>query len=282
MILVLGGTSETGVLLRELCLPLPSAAAQTVLLCTATQEELSVPQEVWQSGRAARRCGRLDQPALEALLRETGAGLAVCAVHPYAVEARENLLAAAAACAVPCLVYLRPGSEAADEYPGLCLRRAAGHEQAAATAVELAQARSGGILLTTGSRHVREYAVAARAGGVRVVARVLDCAESRRALEEAGIPASAAVFGKGPFSVADNCRHLREHSAAVLVSKDSGDAGGLGDKLEAARICGSAVVLVERPAFTGRAYRTIADLVAAIRTHIQAEPSSRDLDGRSA
>ena len=47
---------------------------------------------------------------------------------------------------------------------------------------------------------------------------------------------------------------IRRHGAKALVTKDSGEAGGLGLKLEAARLEACRIVLVSRPAEAGEAY----------------------------
>ena len=279
MILLLGGTSETGLILQGLCLPAHGEEPQRVLLCTATDEELSIPPAVWESGFAQRLCGRQDRADLAHLIHNEGVRLVVCAVHPYAAEARDNLLAAAKECGVPCLVYLRPGGipeiapsaalasqlPAASSNKPLNVFYAATHTESAAIAVRLAREGGGSVLLTTGSRHLCEYTQAAAVAGVRVYARVLDCPESREALAAAGIPDAQAIFGRGPFSADTNRGQIAACGAAVLVSKDSGEAGGVRQKLEAAQTAGCAVIMLERPEYTGAAYHTIPDLLVAIR-----------------
>ncbi len=53
---------------------------------------------------------------------------------------------------------------------------------------------------------------------------------------------------RGPFSVEENRRQLRAFGIGVLVTKDSGQAGGTAEKLQAAQAEGCRVVVVRRPA----------------------------------
>jgi precorrin-6A/cobalt-precorrin-6A reductase len=54
------------------------------------------------------------------------------------------------------------------------------------------------------------------------------------------------VVGRGPFSVQNNVDLIRRHGAQLLVSKDSGQAGGLHTKIEAAKQENCKIVVVTR------------------------------------
>jgi len=83
--------------------------------------------------------------------------------------------------------------------------------------------------------------------GTPLVARVLPRRQSIEACLLAGIDRRRIIAARGPFSVEVNRRHIREHAVGVLVTKDSGDAGGAAAKLQAARLEGCRVVVVQRP-----------------------------------
>ncbi len=63
----------------------------------------------------------------------------------------------------------------------------------------------------------------------------------------AGIPGENIVSGRGPFSVEENLKVINKYGIGVLVTKDSGVAGGVPEKLEAARVAGCRVIIVQRP-----------------------------------
>jgi precorrin-6x reductase len=81
-----------------------------------------------------------------------------------------------------------------------------------------------------------------------LVARVLPLPESLAACAAVGLGSADIIQARGPFSVEDTQHAIRAHEARVLVTKESGEAGGLTEKLEAARREGCRVVLVNRPA----------------------------------
>jgi len=64
---------------------------------------------------------------------------------------------------------------------------------------------------------------------------------------DSGIAPSRVEWARGPFSVNDTVDLLRRCRAQVLVAKDSGQAGGILERIEAAWSCGAHAVVVRRP-----------------------------------
>ena len=59
--------------------------------------------------------------------------------------------------------------------------------------------------------------------------------------------ASNIIAIKGPFSEEMNVEMIKYCNAGILVTKDSGNAGGVEDKLKAAKIMGIDVILIKKP-----------------------------------
>ena len=74
------------------------------------------------------------------------------------------------------------------------------------------------------------------------------------------------VAHRGPFSLEDNLVVLRQREIGIVVTKDSGEAGGLPEKLEAARRCGCQVVVVGRPQPPQGVFHSIEALKGALRS----------------
>ncbi len=259
MILLLGGTSEAGRIAAAL-----EKAGIGVVVSTAT----GLASSVRESRLVRVRTGMLNEAGLSALIRECGARAVVDATHPYAVEISRNARLAAGRAVLPLLRFLREpavtGKSEADV--------ADDHEEAARRA--FASGRP--VLLTIGTRHLAPYLRAARAAGVPVFARVLPAPESREACERAGLPAANLIAGRGPFSVEENLALIRRLGIGVLVTKDGGAAGGVPEKLEAARRAGCTVVVVARPAEgpqDGALFRDLQSLVSACTALGCGEPS---------
>ena len=229
MILLLGGTSDCPSVAEAL-----ARAGYRVLVSSATD----APLFTGSHPRIERRCGRLNAEQMAALIGERAIQAIVDAAHPYATALHATAEQAAREVAIPCLSYRRPGGVGEGE--GACI--VADHAAAARRAFQFGRA----VLLTIGSRNVLPYAAEARRTGVDLVARVLDHPDSHQACRDAEI--AHVVTGRGPFSVEENRRLIRQWNAGVLVTKDSGDAGGVREKLEAARLEGCEAIVVGRPA----------------------------------
>ena len=230
MILLLGGTSETaflaGALVRE---------GFSVLVSTATD----IPLDIGDHPAIRRRTGLLDEPQLTRLLLDENIRGVVDATHPYAEAIGPLARKVAGQRQLPYFRWLRPAALSGSSE----ILTAADHAEAAALAFSLCAP----VLLTIGSKNLEPYIRESRRTGITVLARVLNHADSLASCQKLGMPPEAVITGKGPFSVADNRSTIRRFGIGVMVTKDSGLAGGAAEKLEAARMEGCRLVVVRRP-----------------------------------
>jgi precorrin-6A/cobalt-precorrin-6A reductase len=281
MIFLIGGTSETAPLASGL-----AEAGYAVLVSMATAASLAIGDHP----RISRRAGRLDEEGMVALGKEKGIRAIVDAAHPYAEAAHAAAHNAAKRLGIPCLIFRRPEA-LTPENP---VRFAADHAEAA----EMAFASGRPVLLTTGSRNLAPYAEAARRTGVPFAVRVLDIPESLAACRAAAIPEDRIIAGRGPFSVAENLAAIHRFGIGVIVTKESGRAGGIEAKLEAARQADCRVILIRRPAMPASSpafdhpsllISSLADLVPlpsgcsldSFERHPADPPTNRKAGGRS-
>lgn len=248
MILLLGGTSETAIVAEAL-----AGAGQDVLVSTATD----VPLNVGRHANIRRRCGRLDAAAMAALVRREGIRALVDVSHPYAEDLRSTAERVAREVGIPYLTYVRPGSAAAGD--GVIVVN--GHADAARVACESGRS----VLLTVGSRNAAVYAREAQRRQVTLIARVLPHPASVAACVAAGIAKERIVTARGPFGVEENRALIRQFGAGVVVTKDSGAAGGFPAKREAARLEACLLVVVGRlPQRSGKVFGDTNALVRAV------------------
>ena len=249
MIQLLGGTSQLSAIATAL-----AEAGVVVLVSTATNE----PLELAPHPNIERRSGRLDESAMVAMIAAKGIRAIVDATHPYATAAHATAAQAARQAGIPCLSFVRQGGIVPQEG----VHFAPDHELAAALAFSFGKP----VLLTTGANHLTPYAQEAARSGLRLVARVLPRAESIEACHQAGIAEDNIIAARGPFSLEQNLQQIRRYGIGVLVTKDSGPAGGVEAKLEAARQERCQVVVVARPAPpSGHCVTTVAQLVQSIK-----------------
>ena len=81
----------------------------------------------------------------------------------------------------------------------------------------------------------------------RCYPRVLPSVSSLEACQAAGFPPKQIIAMQGPFSAELNRAVIRQLDISVLVTKESGAAGGFEEKCAAARDTGCRLIVVERP-----------------------------------
>lgn len=254
MILLMGGASEMQ--------PIASALAEQglkVLVSTAT-DFLS---EKLFANNIEQRIGLLDARGISDLIRQRNIVMLVDATHPYAVSASKSAEAAASECSIPYFRFRRPLETPAESENVL-------HVSDHVAAAQVAFSYGVPVLLTTGSRNLTPYTEENKKTGVPLFARVLPVRESIDACISAGIPEKNIITGKGPFAVEENVLLIESLNIGVLVTKDSGEAGGVHWKIEAAEKTGCRVVVVLRPTDDHEnTFEDIESLVEAVAASAQ-------------
>lgn len=177
-------------------------------------------------------------------------GIVDCS-HPFATAATEELAAAAVAQGIPFVVFERTmcsaeESEERELFPPRFLLRADSPEEGCALLWGVT--RPGECLfLAVGVKLLPRIVPLLRKENRRVVARVLPTEESLCAARRAGLEPREIVALWGAGSVHLNEALLLETGAACMFSKDSGEEGGLHNKIEACRNLGLPLVLLNRP-----------------------------------
>ena len=178
--------------------------------------------------------GRLDEDAMAAVLDADT--LLVDATHPYAALVSDNLRTACAQTGAQYERLLRPqlDSEGVVTVPDT------------AAAVRWLNAHPGRALLTTGSKELAAFA-AVKDYRERLIVRVLPSAAVLEQCASLGFTGAQVIAMQGPFSHDMNAALLRQTRADILVTKDTGKAGGFAEKLSAAREVGATVLVIARP-----------------------------------
>ncbi|MGL5439251.1 MAG: precorrin-6A reductase [Filifactoraceae bacterium] len=180
--------------------------------------------------------GRLNLEDMESLILRENYSKIIDATHPYAQIVSENI---EKACETTDREYIRLLREEG-KYEGLLT---VGNTK---EAVSLLNDLEGNILLTTGSKELASYK------GVdnfekRIFARVLPSKEVLESCENLGIKGRNLICMQGPFSKEMNFTMLKDYDCSILVTKNTGNAGGFREKVEAAKLAGAKVIVIDRP-----------------------------------
>jgi precorrin-6A/cobalt-precorrin-6A reductase len=231
VILVLGGTRDG----REISAGLSEAGYEVI-----TSVISDYGRELLEQGGLKAQSEAMSEKELEVFMRRLAVRVLVDATHPYAVNVSNNASRAAAKAGVPYIRYERPCSDLPD-YPGL--RLAQDMQDAARLSVSLGKT----VFLTTGSHTLPIFRAAAMGTDIRLIARVLPQPDVVAACLAAGFRPADIVAAQGPFSQELNRALFREFRTDVVVTKNSGEVGGTGEKIAAAVELGLALVVVQRP-----------------------------------
>ncbi len=227
-IVLFGGTTEG----RELAALLQIKGIPT-LVCVATEHG----QSLLEAGGTLRvHTGRLDTLSMAALLLSEKPSLVIDATHPYATEVSVNIKNA---CIATFTAYIRVHREPSPE------KGCAEFEDMLSLAAWLNHQK--GIIFSTLGAKEAAALCKVRDFKNRIWLRILPSMEGLADCLSAGFPANHIICMQGPFSRELNVGMFKETGALILVTKESGSAGGFPEKLAAARNCGMAVAVLKRP-----------------------------------
>lgn len=239
-LLIFGGTTE-GRLLAEFCAERGINA--DISVTTGYGAEL-LPRSPYINILS----GRLDKAEITVLLANCGYNAVIDTTHPYAVAATENIKAA---CTETGTEYYRLIREKAADIPGRTFN----------SLDELIGYLKGSekrILSTLGSKELPAL-TAVNDCKKRIWIRVLPADGITEYCRFLGF--DNIIVGKGPFSEEENVRHIEMSGAEMLVTKESGAAGGFPEKAAAAKKCGIELVTLLRPAETGYTLLRIQEIL---------------------
>ena len=185
--------------------------------------------------------GRMDREQMEEFLRNEGYEIVVDATHPYARVVTENIRDAVK---TQSPIYLRLEREIAEtpeaEDPAVSIR----YFESNADCANVLENTEGNILLTTGSKELATYCASGRLHD-RLYVRILPGRESLELCMEQGIKGRQILALQGPFSTEMNVAILKQYDIRHMVTKNSGRTGGYQEKLEAAKMLGIPVYVIQ-------------------------------------
>lgn len=227
-LLIFGGTSE-GRKLAFLACELGFSCLITV--ATPYGEELMEEERGLQILQK-----RLNTQEMVELMERVRPALIIDATHPYALEVSASIREACRLSQRTLIRVLRESEELADArefdtVEQLCTALNENDELVFSTL---------GVKEAAALSQVRDY-------GNRIWLRVLPFKDSLEACLDAGFPAKHLICMQGPFGEDLNVAMFQHTGAKILLTKDSGSAGGFPEKIAAARRCGMKIYIWKRP-----------------------------------
>ena len=231
MILVLGGTGES----REVA-TICSARGYDVLYTSTTGIIAGLPEAV------EHVVGELDERSFSTLLQQYPVRCIVDATHPFATAITALAARMAETAGIPCIRLERNVDITRYDDPSVVVADSTAH------AAEMIVQEAGGILSTVGTRMLPQLCKALGERRSDLAVRVLPMRASLAECEKCGIHPSRIIALQGPFDKTFNLWCINRFAATTLLTKESGDRGGFGEKVEACRETGCRLVVLRRPA----------------------------------
>lgn len=228
-LLIFGGTTEG----RQTA-TLAAAQGQRFTVCvTSNYARALLPPDM------DCHIGVLDRAAMLAFIAEQNPSQIIDATHPFAVRATKTIRDCAQKLSIPYERIERPRQEDQGWQSDVqCV-------QDTAAAVKALSRTQGNVLLTTGSHTIKSYT--AQVDPQRLYVRVLPTFQALDLCLSAGVLPSHIIAMHGPFSHALNAAIYDQLDIQVMVTKDSGTAGGVEEKIIPALARCIHVILIERP-----------------------------------
>ena len=253
MILVLSGTEEGKEIVRRL-----HEDGLNILTTVATDYGKKIFEQMGLETICLQ--GRLDANGFSRLIQERGIDTVVDATHPYAVEASQNAMDA---CKMNNIRYFRFERQRT-KIPVHPLIHTV---ETIADAVDKARMLGKKIFLTTGISSVSRFILLKTEKELYV--RILPVPEHIALCLDIGIPPAHIIAMHGPFSEDLNRVMFRQYHINTVVTKDSGEVGGVFEKIHAALGEGIDTIVIERPRIEfPKVYTSIDDVVKAVREFI--------------
>ncbi|MBO5166610.1 MAG: precorrin-6A reductase [Eubacterium sp.] len=230
-ILIFAGTTEG----RELSEYLAVAGiAHTI--CVATEYGEIVLKE---HPLAKVHKGRMNQEEMKSYIEAGGYEAVVDATHPYAEVVTQNIRNAMQDMDI---LYLRLKREndVTSTYEKIQ------YFKDSVSCAKALKKTDGNILLTTGSKELPVFTQFI-SNKERLYVRVLPGIESLQLCMDCGIAGKQILALQGPFTTQMNEAMLRQYQIKCLVTKESGNAGGYQEKLDAAQNLGIPVFVIGCP-----------------------------------
>ena len=225
MIWIIGGTINA----REILSILVSSGYACILtITTETGRQLS------ELSGAEVIQGVLNEQQMVGFIRLKEIKLVIDASHPFAAEVSQNAINSSNISKITYLRFERLNPEYAD------VIKVRDYEMA----IKYLTETSGNILLTIGSKNIEKFIPL---GVERLYVRVLSSCSSISICEKVGLKSTHIIGMSGVCSTDLNLAILQEYRIKFLVTKASGNEGGINEKIAAARLANAEVIIIQRP-----------------------------------
>lgn len=196
--------------------------------------------------------GKLECSEMEKKFEVEKPEMVIDATHPFAQIVSQNIKKA---CETSGIRYIRLLRNFEKRSYSNCI-----YVENISAAVEYLNTVSGRVLITTGSKDLKEL-TAINEFEKRLVVRILPDEDNLKACRELGYSPKNIICMQGPFSAKMNEAIILETGAEYLLTKETGKAGGFYEKLNACKNTKTKVIIVGRPKEEGFSFEEVKKII---------------------
>ena len=229
MILVLGGTSDS----INICNKLNDMNLQYIVSVTT-----EYGRDIAKKATDNVFLGKLTIEDMISLIKEKNITQIIDATHPYATVVSQNAIECSKITNVDYVRFERESLIKQIDYQNKYI------VEDISRACKIASEKGNNIFIGTGSKNLDQYINLLE--GKNLIARVLPTSEVLTSCEELGLNADNIIAMKGPFSEEMNIATYKQYNIDLVITKESGVAGGFLEKVNACKALNIPVVIITR------------------------------------
>ena len=230
MILVLGGTSDS----LEICDRINKYKNLPYILSVTT----SYGEDLARKYAKNVITGKLAKEDMINFIEQNNINKIIDATHPYAIEVSKNAIQCAKELNIDYLRYERKSLIEDISYENKYI------VSSIEDACKIAREKGSNIFIGTGSKNLPK--IVELIPDRNLIVRVLPTSDVILSCESLGLNADNIIAMKGPFSQSINEEFYKHYNVDIVVTKESGIAGGFLEKVNACETLQIPVVIITR------------------------------------
>ncbi len=234
-ILLLGGTKDSTELIKHL-----KANYDTDILTTTTTEYGS--KLALEAGSDETISRPLLKDEIIELINDSDFDLLIDATHPFAEHITQTSVSVSKICEIAYIRFERPSLNL-DDFDTSHIIYAKSFENAGEIISK--EIPDGNVLHFAGANTMED--VLKNVSKERFYPRVLKVPKSMEKCEKLGIDDEHIIAMKGAASLKENIDLIEKYDASVMITKESGEIGGVIEKIEAANQKDISLIMIKRP-----------------------------------
>lgn len=229
MILVIGGTSDSLIICDKF-----KSIGKDFILSVTTEYGRDLALEHAEN----ISLGKMDFNDMKKFVSVNNIDKIIDATHPYAVEVSKTAIEVSKKLGIGYLRFERKSLIEDIKYKNIYI------VETLEEACEIAERFGNNIFIGTGSKNLGVYV--SRLKHKNLIARVLPTSDVIKSCEDMGLNADNIIAMKGPFSKDININMYKHYDIDFVITKESGNAGGFLEKIEACEELGIPVAIIKR------------------------------------